>query len=1004
MSIKTEAAKFLFKVWRGVWGDNPLDTKRQTIDATDSVGAADVYSRLGKDGEPQVVSMQVEAQQPIELGSTVTVDSITEHLDLTDVENTYLSGKFGQEQIEMNTLSNDEGFVNMLRDRDIDLVITREPFKHMERLDPTLPSRTITEKKEGFNFSTGEARPITYEENMDTVYRIIDKNSIKNVARISPFHVDSNGFYSPARRLIERSKQARMPGKEWLDLLKSKEAKLDAEDMGLTAFLRTKQSISQREVIEYINENQIQLETVSRVGLADDAVSGEIDFSDYGPTHDQPLIAEEIGIMRDDEFYMLERHQNIDDFKRWLDENNLIDEFPSDTDEIDRLVELHGDDFAQAEAEAIYDANPYIQADSDGYRVFGREGEYELFDPNGHPVDVYSDIGNAERAAQIHALDTGHFASSDADHVNPEYAENWAIPGGTNPKETLLIYEPPPNEVGNRYRFTHGHFPEDDNYLIHARTDERDVGGVWTNFIQEIQSDWQQTGQGGGYMAPGRWHVGMAHEGDIRWSSSGSGALRVYLFDDEGNQFGDLYGFDSFSAAEEVAEQQGASEVVVVDQLFDERGKKKLVPEAPFKDNWGSVGFSKILYDTIMGNGFERTPQRIAWTPGVIQLDRYSGARLEEVDIKRVADYTVERTSPHQQRDLTVDKRMFDVATIDIFGASRLVTQVPAGSLHTVVGRQLAREVLSEEYPLNDLGFSETKTYRHLGGVSPMQGLVVEYDSTLLSAANRILKPYGVQPKFVFPRSLRADHMYLRQGMVAENVPHTNEQDSAAIALHSKLYMNVTDEQKRLIDKKLKSGVFEMQTRTDTPEGVPIVYPKEGLWQFDITPEMHKDISRNGVPMASAVGLGALEFEAEDPADSVNMERLAYAESTNDPTKVGAAGELGHIQMTPTTYADIKKAAGRHGIQFPKELEGVSLKDAAAKPELLELAGRTHLRIVAHRLKDKGIPVTTRNLVIAWNMGVQGYKNRLDSGDPLPSATIQLLENYGFDVSDLQVE
>ena len=68
----------VLKLFRGGEADDVLTTKRQTIDATDSLGHADVYSRLGK-GDPQVGSMQVEPKQPVELGSTVTVDALSEH-------------------------------------------------------------------------------------------------------------------------------------------------------------------------------------------------------------------------------------------------------------------------------------------------------------------------------------------------------------------------------------------------------------------------------------------------------------------------------------------------------------------------------------------------------------------------------------------------------------------------------------------------------------------------------------------------------------------------------------------------------------------------------------------------------------------------------------------------------------------------------------------------------------------------------------------------------------
>lgn len=128
----------------------------------------------------------------------------------------------------------------------------------------------------------------------------------------------------------------------------------------------------------------------------------------------------------------------------------------------------------------------------------------------------------------------------------------------------------------------------------------------------------------------------------------------------------------------------------------------------------------------------------------------------------------------------------------------------------------------------------------------------------------------------------------------------------------------------------------------------------------------------------------------------VDLNLLAMAETNNDPTAVSEDGAVGHIQMMPSTYDNLKVEAQNEGVIFPEQLEGVSIDEAVANPEILELAGTVYLKVLSSYLKELDIPVNTQNLIGAWNMGADGYFAALATGN-FPEETVQLWKRYGIE-------
>nr|ANO58166.1 hypothetical protein [uncultured Gammaproteobacteria bacterium] len=154
-----------------------------------------------------------------------------------------------------------------------------------------------------------------------------------------------------------------------------------------------------------------------------------------------------------------------------------------------------------------------------------------------------------------------------------------------------------------------------------------------------------------------------------------------------------------------------------------------------------------------------------------------------------------------------------------------------------------------------------------------------------------------------------------------------------------------------------------------------MVQDNQEVWFIDFTDEMRGDIGTKGLPLT---GVALLPFGVES---LVQVEMLKQAESNNNPDAVSSKGARGAIQMMPSTYDGLKVDEESTGVPFPSELEGVSFDEALADPELLDMAGQFYLEVLAVYLERYGVPVTTKNLIGAWNRGAHGYSHDYEKGE-----------------------
>lgn len=185
--------------------------------------------------------------------------------------------------------------------------------------------------------------------------------------------------------------------------------------------------------------------------------------------------------------------------------------------------------------------------------------------------------------------------------------EPYTLRGGENYREFLLTLPPPswwypgradaPSKEALRKAFFSPHF-EEPNILVHLRTkDWTDTAGRELLLVEEVQSDWHQAGRKKGYRPKsGR----LDAEATRRFFGIEAEVWRSLSED----------------------ERQAHIEDANSDQPHIRAALKQAVPAAPMAQSreWGLLGMKRALRFAAE-NGYDM----LAWTPGNLQAERYSG-------------------------------------------------------------------------------------------------------------------------------------------------------------------------------------------------------------------------------------------------------------------------------------------------------------------------------------------------------------------------------------------
>jgi diguanylate cyclase (GGDEF)-like protein len=286
--------------------------------------------------------------------------------------------------------------------------------------------------------------------------------------------------------------------------------------------------------------------------------------------------------------------------------------------------------------------------------------------------------------------------------------DQWQVPGGENYRELLITLPVPDAAEFARLRADRGYLTtaeaakesgqaqyqsphwEDPNVLAHVRFNDRTgTDGKKTLFIEEIQSDWHQEGRKKGY--------------DTRLTDKERERLdqRRFELEMQGRVMPD--GDEYRAVAREI---EGITRRLEGNELPG-------VPDAPFKSSWPLLAMKRsIRWAT--ENGYDR----VAWTPGEVQADRYDlSKQISELHYSgtNLVAYDFDGNAVIERTGITKEE-LPDYVGKEV--AERLLAQKPKGTLRSLSGLDLK-----------------------VGG----EGMKGFYDKILPAEVNKYIKKWGAK-------------------------------------------------------------------------------------------------------------------------------------------------------------------------------------------------------------------------------------------------------------------
>ena len=405
-----------------------------------------------------------------------------------------------------------------------------------------------------------------------------------------------------------------------------------------------------------------------------------------------------------------------------------------------------------------------------------------------------------------------------------EWSSEWLTGEARQDAEwARMVYQKAREEAGKEERarlqntrYQSPHFPGTPNLLVSIRFNERtDADGARVLFIEEIQSDWHQTGREKGYQkGPDTRTLEKLSREELMTIARTNDPNGVW--DDEASiaEFGEPVSRETLLEVIRGWEREDPG--FNVEQFLRARASTGGVPDAPFKTSWPTLAMKRMVR-WAAENGFDK----IAWTTGAQQVDRYETELRQAVD---AIEWKPSEGSGHGTSVTflkggsvlhplpTARDRVPHSLTVDERG---IVTdgQVPwmGHPLEEVVGKDIARQILAE-----DSGTVEGEGLT-IGG----KGFTEFYDKRLADTANKIGKKFGAK---------------VGRTQIAE-----------------RKYEPFTSEGVRVDDPFMdESGRFEVDPQDHYGITPKLLSEAVSVHSLPITPQMRESVMEHGMPRFAA--------------------------------------------------------------------------------------------------------------------------------------------------------
>jgi hypothetical protein len=478
--------------------------------------------------------------------------------------------------------------------------------------------------------------------------------------------LDPLGFYSAASKAVDNIQQPKGTGAQFLAQIE-KTPGVKKEELlwtGLDEFLAGKKSVTKAEVQDYLNTNRVEIK---------ETTVGNININQNSPY----ALPEVVKVIKDNQgssnYSMRLSLEN--DYNAY---NALIKKFPNleETENWGNWGDMVLNDVIGSSGGTKF--SKYTMPGGENYReiLLQLDRPAELT-PKPNAVEV---INEKLLSRNYGALDEDQVAILNA--------------GGTPAVQMLGNMQSRLNInfgiddifENNKSVFSYGHFDQP-NVLAHMRLNDRvDADGKKVLFVEEVQSDWHQTGRKQGYKNPD---------------------AEKQVIDIE-KRMADLANDRDPVTNQIVNERDFMALWKEKDELLKQT---KGVPDAPFKTSWHELALKRAIQLASEG-GYDR----IAFTTGKTQAERYDLS-------KQISKISYEKG----------DNGMYDLIANDMDGTEVLFKEdIPLSEVEDIIGKDMAKKIANDEgKPGDGTGYRNWKTFRGVDLQVGGEGMKGFYDTIL---------------------------------------------------------------------------------------------------------------------------------------------------------------------------------------------------------------------------------------------------------------------------------
>jgi hypothetical protein len=539
--------------------------------------------------------------------------------------------------------------------------------------------------------------------------------------------VSELGFYSAAKEAVNAIQQPKGTGEQFLKQIeKTPGVKPDEiKWTGLDDFLKSKKTVTKAEVQEYLDKNRVEIKEVQLGGPQPDPTFRQIEpdlwESNVGNIYKQGSDDFTFIVGGEGQMYYFNSFDEAASFAKDFAKTEVGKEFADNT-KFSQYTLPGGENYreilltlpAKGNARDALGGAPKELTASQAAKTIGMyesdfaEGTTVLHYPSGAYIEK---LPNGEYYAMVDR--------SDITSKNLEEVEKFIA-------SSKLFNELPQN--ANKDYFG-SHFDQP-NVLAHMRVNDRvDADGKKVLFVEEVQSDWHQTGRKKGYK---------------------NLEVEKQILDIE-EQMSNLADIRDPVTNQIVNRQEFSALWRKKDELLKQMGT---VPDAPFKTTWHELALKRAIQLASEG-GYDR----VAFTTGKTQAERYDlSKQINELAYKKMDD------------ELTLslgDGPYYEVVAVDKNDMPVLKRQVTEQELPDLVGKEMAKKIINGEgkgYPSESVS-SGTKVFSGLDLQVGGEGMKGFYDQILPKFLDKYAKKWDAKTSqmnmFISPRDGSVQIQYI---------------------------------------------------------------------------------------------------------------------------------------------------------------------------------------------------------------------------------------------------